>query len=271
MLFDHDFHVHTIYSNDTSKKATVENYIPAAKAMGLKKVGIAEHFWDDTIEGAFPFYVPLTFKHVSQVRQELEAFRGQGVELYFGCEVEYDPVHHAPALSPKVAEQFDFVIVPNSHSHETMPKAYYDDKPMHKDFILNAFRDIISCEVSPFVTGIAHPFSLVRSPYPCDDLIELVSDGEFADLFGAAAEKGIALEINVGSLMGGLRQKGLTLDTAEESQLIRMLRLGKQAGCKFFFGSDSHATGHMEGLANAPAFAQLLALTEDDIMPLARG
>ena len=94
---------------------------------------------------------------------------------------------------------------------------------------------------------------------------------EFADLFGAAAEKGIALEINVGSLMGGLRQKGLTLETAEESQLIRMLRLGKQAGCKFFFGSDSHATGHMEGLANAPAFAQLLALTEDDIMPLARG
>ena len=143
MLFDHDFHVHTIYSNDTSKKATVENYIPAAKAMGLKKVGIAEHFWDDTIEGAFPFYVPLTFQHVSQVRRELVEFSGQGVELFFGCEVEYDPVHHAPALSPKVAEQFDFVIVPNSHSHETMPKAYYDDKPMHKDFIMNAFRDII--------------------------------------------------------------------------------------------------------------------------------
>ena len=81
----------------------------------------------------------------------------------------------------------------------------------------------------------------------------------------------MALEINVGSLMGGLNQKGLTLETAHNSQLIRMLRLGKQAGCKFFIGSDSHATGHMDGLQNAPAFVQLLGLTEADIMPLARG
>ena len=81
----------------------------------------------------------------------------------------------------------------------------------------------------------------------------------------------MALEINVGSLMGGLHQKGLTLETAHNSQLIRMLQLGKQAGCKFFIGSDSHAAGHMDGLQNAPVFVQLLGLTEADIMPLARG
>jgi HisJ family histidinol phosphate phosphatase len=270
MIFDHDFHIHTVYSNDTSKKATVEAYVTKAKELGLKKLGFAEHFWDDTVPGAFPFYVPLTFAHVSQLREDIAQFRNQGVELFFGCEVEYDPVHRAPALSEAVAEQFDFVIVPNSHSHETMPKEYYDQKHKHAEFILNAFWDILRSPVSRYVTGVAHPFSLVRSPYPCDDLIELVSDSRFADLFGCAAEKGVALEVNVGSLMGGLHQKGLTLETAEESQLIRMLRLGKQAGCKFFIGSDAHAVGHLENHQYADAFADLLGLTQEDIMPMAR-
>lgn len=270
MSFYHDFHVHTVYSNDTSKKATVENYVAKAKELGLKKLGFAEHFWDDTIAGAFPFYVPLTFQHVSQLRQDLEAFRDQGIELFFGCEVEYDPAHKAPALSEAVAEQFDFVIVPNSHSHETMPKEYYEDKRKHADFILDAFWNILRSPVSRYVHGVAHPFSLVRSPYPCDDLIELVSDSQFADLFGCAAEKGVALEVNIGSLMGGLRQKGLTLETAGESQLIRMLRLGKKAGCKFFIGSDAHATSHLENHQHEDAFIDLLALTEEDIMPIAR-
>lgn len=270
MLFDHDFHVHTIYSNDTSKKATVENYIPAAKAMGLKKVGIAEHFWDDTIEGAFPFYVPLTFQHVSQVRRELVEFSGQGVELFFGCEVEYDPVHHAPALSPKVAEQFDFVIVPNSHSHETMPKEYYADKAKHKDFILEAFNNIISCDVSRYVCGIAHPFSLCRCEYPCDDLIGLISDDEFKDLFARTANKGIALEFNIGSFMGGLHRLGLEIDRAGDCQLMRMFRIAKAEGCKFFFGTDAHGVGHLEGLDCMDPLADCLGLTDDDIAPFAR-
>lgn len=270
MLFDHDFHVHTIYSNDTSKKATVENYIPAAKAMGLKKVGIAEHFWDDRVPCDDPWYQVLTFQHVSQVREDMKPFADCGIQLYFGCEVEYDAKNRKPALTPEVAEQFDFVIVPNSHSHVTMPKEYYDVKEKHAAFILDAFRNIISCDVSRYVNAIAHPFSLVRCPYPCDDLIELVSDDEFKALFADTARAGIALEINMGSYLGGLGRLGLDITRADECQLMRMFRLAKAEGCRFFFGSDAHAPSHLENHEHTDVLADLLGLTEDDIMPIAR-
>lgn len=269
MRYNHDFHVHSIYSSDTSKKATVENYMVEAQRLGLKKVGFAEHFWDDRVEGAFPFYRTQTFEFVSQVRAGIEACRGQGIKLYFGCEAEYDPAHKAPALTPQVAEQFDFVIVPNSHSHETMPKEYYDNKEKHKDFILEAFYNIICCDVSRYVTAIAHPFSLVRCPYPCDDLVELVSDDEFKRLFAKTAEKGIAIEINMGSFLGGLHRLGLELDRAGDCQLMRMFRLAKAEGCKFLFGSDAHATSHMDNLIHTDALADCLGLQDCDIAPIA--
>lgn len=269
MKFNHDLHVHTIYSSDTSGKATVENYMVEAQRLGIKKMGFAEHFWDDRVEGAFPFYRTQTFAFVSQVRQGIEACRGQGIELLFGCEAEYDPVHKAPALTAEVAEQFDFVIVPNSHSHETMPKAYYNNKEKHKDFILEAFYNIIRCDVSPYVNAIAHPFSLVRCPYSCDDLVALVSDDEFKRLFAETARKGIALEINMGSYLGGLYQLGLELDRAADCQLMRMFRLAKAEGCRFIFGSDAHAPSHLDNLVHTDVLAECLGLTEQDIAPFA--
>ena len=271
MKYTHDLHVHTIYSSDTSKKATVENYLEKAKELGLTKMGFAEHFWDDRVEGAFPFYRTQTFEFVSRVRPEIQRWKGQGVELLFGCEVEYDPVHKAPALTPEVAEQFDFVIVPNSHSHETMPKAYYDDKEKHKDFILEAFYNILSCDVSRYVTAIAHPFSLVRCPYPCDDLIRLVSDDEFKRLFAQTAEKNIAIELNLGSFLGGLGRLGLEPAQMDRCQLMRMFRLAKAEGCKFLFGSDAHAPSHLNCFEDADLLAQTLELQDTDIAPIALG
>jgi len=270
MRYRHDFHIHTVHSGDASKKATVEAYVAAAKEMGLTQLGFAEHFWDDRVEGAFPFYVPQTFAKVSQTREEIKQIQDPGMELYFGCEVEYDPAHNAPALTPEIAEQFDFVIVPNSHSHETMPKEYYDDKEKHKDFILDAFKNIISCPVSKYVTGIAHPFSLVRCPYLCDDLISLVSDDEFKALFAQTAEKGIALEINMGSYLGGLRRLGLGLENAGDCQLMRMFRLAKAEGCKFFFGSDAHSVSHLENLQHTDVLADCLGLTDNDLASIVK-
>ena len=270
MRFAHDMHIHTLWSGDASEKAAVAGYVAAGRELGLQKMGFAEHFWDDRVEGAFPFYRPQTFAKVSQTREEIRQLGDCGIQLLFGCEVEYDPVRRAPALTPQVAEQFDFVIVPNSHSHETMPKEYYAQKQKHKDFILEAFNDIINCDVSAYVCGIAHPFSLVRCPYPCDDLIGLVSDDVFKDLFARTAEKGIALELNVSCFMSGLRQLGLEMDRVGDCQLMRMLRIAKEEGCKFFFGTDAHDLGHLESLRYMDPLADCLSLTDGDIAPFAR-
>ena len=270
MKYYHDFHIHTVHSGDADRNATVETYVAAAKEMGLSQLGFAEHFWDDRIEGAFPFYVPQTFAKVSQTREEIKRSQNQGMELYFGCEVEYDPAHKAPALTPEIAEQFDFVIVPNSHTHETMPKAYYNNKEKHKDFIVDAFKNIISSPVCKYVTGIAHPFSLVGCPYPCDDLISLVSDDTFKALFAQSAEKGIALEINISTYLSNLQCLGLELENAGDCQLGRMFGLAKGEGCKFFFGSDAHAVSDLNNLQHTVVLADCLDLKDSDLAPIVK-
>ena len=195
MKITHDLHTHTVYSSDTGRSATFPLYIERAKKLGLTHLGFAEHFWDDSIEGAFPFYLPLTRRHMAEGRAEFEGYKDSDIKLYFGCEVEYDPVHHSPAITEATAETFDFILVPHSHSHETMPKEYYDDPKKHCDFLVEAYNDIINSSVSRYVTGMAHPFSLVRCPYPEKILIDLVSDDTFKRMFDKTAEKGIAVEI----------------------------------------------------------------------------
>lgn len=265
MKITHDFHTHTVYSNDTGRSATFPLYIERAKKLGLTHIGFAEHFWDDSIDGAFPFYLPLTRERMAEGRAEFESYKEDGLKLYFGCEVEYDPAHHAPAITEATAETFDFVLVPHSHSHTTMPKEYYDDPKKHCDFLVEAYNDIINSPVSRYVTGMAHPFALVRCPYPEKVLIDLVSDDTFRKMFDKTAEKGIAIEINTSCVF-----HGFTLDTVDLSPHLRIFRLAKECGCKFLFGSDSHNSHGLEITDQASRISEILGLCEDDIAAIAR-
>jgi histidinol phosphatase-like PHP family hydrolase len=71
--------------------------------------------------------------------------------------------------------------------------------------------------------------------------------------------------------LGGLHQLGLDISRAADCQLMRMFRIAKAEGCKFFFGSDAHAPSHMENLRHTDVLADILELTMDDIMTIARG
>lgn len=264
MKITHDFHTHSVYSNDTGRSATFDLYLERARKMGITHLGYAEHFWDDSIDGAFPFYVPLNRERMMQAKQELESYKNNDVRLYFGCEAEYDPVHHAPAITEATAETFDFVLVPHSHSHGTMPKEYYDVPQKHCDFLVKAYNDIVNSSVSRYITGMAHPFSLVRCPYPCSVLIDLVSDDTFKRMFDRTAEKDIAIEINTSCVF-----KDSSFKTLETSPHLRIFRLAKECGCKFIFGSDSHSSHDLDILDQANALSEILSLTEKDIAPIA--
>jgi len=52
-------------------------------------LGFAEHFWDDRVEGAFPFYVPQTFAKVSQTREEIKQIQDPGMR-YQQDEEDFD-------------------------------------------------------------------------------------------------------------------------------------------------------------------------------------
>lgn len=264
MRIKHDFHLHTNLSVCARREVTAADYVANAKRLGLKKLGFSDHFWDAAIEGANDFYAPQDYEHVARLRPELEKLACEDIQLFFGCEAEYDPVHHGVAITEETAEKFDHILVPNSHTHMMMPKDCYQPYQKHADFMMRALWEILESPVSRYITAIAHPFEAVACPYDNSILIDLIPDDEYRRVFGRMAEKQIAFEINVSSM-----QKKTPEELARMSQ-IRIFRLAKEQGCQFLFGSDSHAAFSHDFYGNADLVAGLLELTESDIIPIAR-
>ena len=273
MKVAHDFHIHTHLSLCGHPSALVEHYIKTAKEMGLKKIGFADHFWDSPIDGSqipgWEFYAPRdqehqNYEHLLRIKPELEKWKDPAVQVYFGCETEYDPIHHGVAITEETAEKFDFILVPQSHTHITMPKSYYQPYQKHLDYMIQAYEDILDSNVSRYITAVVHPFEAVCCPYDNTILINMLSEDVMKRLFTRSAEKDIAFEINVSQMMNK------TKDEIAECAQIRMFRIVKECGCKFIFGSDSHDDRTHEKYANAQFTADLLGLTEADIASIAR-
>ena len=270
MRIEHDFHVHTTLSLCADRNAaTLDAYLELAKKQGIKKLGFADHMWDAAIPGASEgFYKQQDFVHVSQLRQAIRDNDGKyGIKLYFGCETEYDPLRKDIALTEEIAQEFDFILVPNSHTHMMMPKAYYEPKELHARFMLDAFRDIVSSPLAKYVTSIAHPFAAVCCPYDNRVLYDLISPAQYREVFCMAKEADIAIEINIYNYpMDHLAE-------IMDHPSLRMFDLAKECGCKFTFGSDAHSAtpGNVhDRWAAAYVLAQLLNLKEDDLAEIVR-
>lgn len=259
----HDFHLHTHLSLCADRGVTAADYAANARRLGLKKLGFSDHFWDASIEGANDFYQPQNYEHILQLKPELEQLRSDDLQIFFGCEAEYDPYHHGVAVTEETAEKLDFLLVPNSHTHMMMPRDCYQPYRKHADFMLQAAREILNSPVSRYITAIAHPFSAVACPYPRGLLIDLITDEEFSRIFEMMAEKDVAFEINV----SGMKQK--TPEEIAQMSEMRMFRLAKACGCRFLFGSDSHNAQSHDHYGNADLVAEMLDLKETDLAPIA--
>ena len=264
MNIKHDFHLHTNLSLCAAREVTAADYVANARKLGLTKLGFSDHFWDASIEGANKFYQPQNFEHILQLKPELEKLRCDDIQFFFGCETEYDPYHHGAAITEETAENLDFLLVPNSHTHMMMPKEYYEPHRKHADFMLNATYEILNSPVSRYITAIAHPFEAVRCPYPNSLLIDLITDDEYKRVFDLMAQKDVAFEINVCSTHRVAQEE---IDTMSQ---LRMFRLAKECGCRFIFGSDSHSEKGHSIYENASYIATLLDLKDEDIVPIAR-
>lgn len=266
MKVKHDFHIHTDLSICANETATLENYLRIAKELGLNKIGISNHFWDSRIDGAFDFYKTQDFEHISKLKPEIEKASSDELKIYFGGEAEYDPKHHDVSVTEEVAEQLDFLLVPNSHTHITMPKDFYEPYQKHIDFMIRAYEDIINSNISRYITAVAHPFCAICCPYDREILINMISDDTFKRLFDKTANRGIAFELNI-DYLNKFKSNYEEMETAAH---IRMYRLAKECGCKFIFGSDAHGTKEHERYDIAQFLADLLELRESDIAEIAK-
>ena len=161
-------------------------------------------------------------------------------------------------ISPAVAEQLDVLLAPNSHTHLAMPPEMYEPHEKHIQFMIDAFMDIVHSDVAKYVTAIPHPFMAVCCPYGNRVLLTEISDDRFKYCFDAAAEKGIALELNPNTIAGK------TEEEIREDPIFRMFRLGKECGCKFTLGSDGHTREALRTIEKTQDCTAYLGLTEEE-------
>ena len=266
MNITHDFHIHTERSLCAYRDAFAKDYIEKAKKMGLKKIGFADHFWDSAYKPLdFLFYEIQNFDHLATIKEEIKNADTEGISVYFGCEAEYSP-EHGVAITEECAEKFDFITVSNSHTHKTMPAEYAkpDYKKIHTEFMVRAYLNILESPVSKHILSMAHPFDAVCCPYDNNILKQMVTDDTFKMLFSKTAERGIAVEINIGTM------KAFDESNVESAEEIRMFNIAKEMGCKFVFGSDAHNVHNYDTyyLQKCKMMADVLSLKESDMFDL---
>ena len=264
MKIQHDFHIHTHLSACGQDSATLEHYLAAAKKLGLKKLGFSDHFGATNIPGARGFYGMHPFEHNAQLEPQLRKLDSPELKLYFGCETEYHTPLREVGLTEEEAEKFDFILVPNSHTHMIMPKDLIDQPQKHAEFMIQAYQDILNSKINRYITAMAHPFDVCCYPHDKKLLFTLISDDQYKHLFDQTAEKNIAFEINVAYA------QGMTPEQIEADPHFHMFRLAKECGCKFLFGSDSHDNKAHDFYENASIIATMLDLKDDDIFELCR-
>ena len=255
---DHDYHIHSqisLCSDDPEQ--TTARILEYAKANGLKRIVLTDHFWDEKVPGVNEWYSLQNFEHISKA---LPLPQDKDVEFLFGAETDMDKFFTI-GVSKERFECFDFVIVPTTHLQITDLTVDPEDFSAERKASLWVKRldALLNMDLPFHKIGIAHlACHLINNTSRQEYLktLDLIPSDEMRRLFKRAAELGVGIELN--SLDMNFRKE-------EADTVLRMFRIAKEQGCKFYLGSDAH---HPDAFEKAPARFEraidYLELTEND-------
>lgn len=233
-IFDHDYHIHShlsLCSGDP--KQNNETILQYAKDNGLKKICLTDHFWDAKISGAPEWYQKQGLDHIKQAKPLPQ---DEKIEFLFGCETELD-LNCRVATDPSTFDEFDFIIIPTTHMHMLgLTISLEDAQSNEKRAELWVSRlDALFAQPLPFhKIGIAHLACFLFNNKSSEDYLntlDLIPSEEIERVFTKAAELGVGIELNLGDM--AFRE-----DASE--RVLRMFRIAKACGCKFYLGTDAH-------------------------------
>ena len=256
---DHDLHIHTLLSScSRDPEQTTDRILRYAKENGFRKVAVTDHFWDEKIDGPSDWYRPQDYAHIAQ---SLPLPKADGIEFLFGCEAEMDK-NGRLGIARETIDKFDFVIIPTTHLHmRGFTIAEEDDSlPRRAAVYVKRFEKLLSEDLPFHKIGIAHLtcYLIAKKPSYAThvELLDLIPDSTFYDLFRETAKLGAGVELNFPLSSYGEEQR---------ERVLRPYRIALDCGCRFYFGSDAH---HPDALDRAPAnfraIAEALGLSDAD-------
>ena len=264
---DHDYHIHSHLSlcSDDPEQSN-GRMLEYAEKYGLKKICLTDHFWDETIPARCGFYNKQGFEHI---KKALPLPQSENVKFLFGCETEMDKDFNV-GVSEKLYDEFDFIIVPTTHLHFNafvMEKVLYE--PEYRAYLwVERFRRLLEKDMPFHKMGIAHLTCSLMLAGEWEEgeragekkylsVLRLIDDSVYRELFSEAAKKGIGIELNIHPFEN--------MGAEERAEVLRPYRAAKEAGCKFYLGSDAHHPAELDAaIPRFEAVIDALGLTEED-------
>lgn len=254
-VIDHDLHLHSqlsLCSNDP--KQTAGALLEYGVREGLLDICVTDHYWDENVPGASEWYAAQNFAHIAPI---LPLPQDAACKFHFGCEIDMDAACTV-GISDKTWDAFAFIIVPTSHLHMTGFTIAPEDTSVERRARLYLQRNhaLLDMDLPFYKMGLAH-FTCSLMARNCegsrDDIVNAISDAEYAELFARVAKSGMGVELNV------------NIEDPKSADTMRPYRIAKAQGCKFYLGSDAHHPKNLTAArARFEAVIDALELTEDD-------
>lgn len=263
-LLDHDLHIHSNISACASNpENTPENILKSAKSAGLKKIALTDHFWDMDIECEIKAG-SCGFERLSSV---LPLPRDENVEFLFGCEadVNYDMV---VGVEKEKFDKFDIILISLTHNHK-VGKTIRKEDSMIPERLARVWVERLESLINqnlPFnkigITHLTTPHIARNNTDAYKKTLDLLKNEDLKRVFTLAAKRGVGIELNA---------TDMNYTEENKERILRIYRIAKECGCKFYLGGDSHnydAVGRPR-IRNISSAIEELSLTEDDKWPLA--
>jgi histidinol phosphatase-like PHP family hydrolase len=259
MTINADMHVHTFLSSCARPDALPGNYLALCPDEKIKMICFTDHFWDDTVEGASPWYRLQNLEHVLRLRSLIPP-EYNGVRVLYGAETEFIGSRMCGkeggivGITPATAVNFDFVLIPPDHFHMkdyTIPASVTDYAEVSL-WLIDNFMEAAAVELG-VPTGIAHPFEPMGfDKNDTSAILTAISDEEFFRCFTFAAEHDKSIELNHS-----------VLNVRSVGEYIRIFTIACECGCHFHTANDAHTPQSFSDHDKIAQFAESCGITAD--------
>ena len=231
---DHDYHIHSHLSPCGGDPAqTKDAILQYAKDNRLESICITDHYWDKAVPCPLSTWYPkLDFDHISQIKPLPQT---DGIRFLFGCEGEQQR-DCTLSVPPQRYDDFDFIVIPTTHLHMSCTSAPEDKDTNGKraQLWVRRLEGLLNQDLPFRKLGIAHPACTLMNGASREDYLDTLAripSDEMERLFSMAAALGCGIELN---------QDDMSYKDEEADTVLRMFRIAKSCGCKFYLGSDAH-------------------------------
>lgn len=260
---DHDLHCHSTLSRGTGDpRCTPGAMFRLAHKMGFKTISLADQMWDPAAPGAQGVYLEQPPAKVLMARHFASI---EGIRALVGCETDYAG-GSTVGVTKKSAALFDFIVIPPNHMHLNgfvRPDGIDTPEKMAQLFV-RRLDELSRLDLPMEKVGVAHLTGSVLYPEGrVSDVIRCIAREDVRPIFLRYAERGAAIELNADAF-GELRE--------HPDEILRLYRMAKECGCRFYCASDSHRIDGLGLIRRVlPEVAEMIGLSADDLYKIPQG